>query len=102
LYYHEVYGSNTEWVLYRVISAEITGPLPAVTSMYSVKEFFFFSLMWVYGQLARTSTNSTGPEVNDYVSLQWPSYEQPQDLNLRPQGEQTSWSQTLTTGPPPR
>jgi hypothetical protein len=23
-------------------------------------------------------------------------------LNLRPQREQTSWSQTLTTGPPPR
>jgi len=43
-----------------------------------------------------------GPEVNDHVSLQWPSYEQPQGLNLRPQREQTSWSQTLTTGPPPR
>jgi len=42
------------------------------------------------------------PEVNDHVSLQWPSYEQPQGLNLRPQREQTSWSQALTTGPPPR
>jgi hypothetical protein len=53
-------------------------------------------------QLARTSTNPTGPEVNDHVSLQWPSYEQPHGSNLKPQREQTSWSQTLTTGPPPR
>ena len=41
------------------------------------------------------------PKVNDHVSLQWP-YEQPQDSNLRSQREQTSWSQVLTTGPPPR
>ena len=40
--------------------------------------------------LACTSTNSTGPEVNDHVSLQWPSYEQPHGSNLRPQREQTS------------
>jgi len=47
----------------------------------------------------RTSTNPTSPEVNDHVNLQWPSsYEQPQDSNLRPQREQTSWSQALTTG----
>jgi hypothetical protein len=59
--------------------------------------FIFFSLTWVSGQLARTSTNLTGPEVNDHVSLQWSSYEQPQGLNLRPQREQTSWFQTLTT-----
>jgi hypothetical protein len=39
-----------------------------------------------------------GPEVNDHVSLQWPSYEQPHGSNLRPQREQTSWSQILTTG----
>jgi len=50
----------------------------------------------------RTSTNPTGLEVNDHVNLQWPSYEQPQGLNLRPQREQISWSQALTTGPPPR
>jgi len=50
----------------------------------------------------RTSTNPTGPEVNDHVNLQWPSYEQPQGSNLRPQREQTSWSQALTTGPPTR
>jgi hypothetical protein len=43
-----------------------------------------------------------GLEVNDHVSLQWPSYEQPQGSNLRPQSEQTSWSQALTTGPPSR
>jgi hypothetical protein len=42
------------------------------------------------GQLTRTSTNPTGPEVNDHVSLQWPSYEQPHDSKLRPQMEQTS------------
>jgi len=41
------------------------------------------------GQLARTSTNPTGPEVNDHVSLQWPSYERPQGSNLRPKREQT-------------
>ena len=40
-----------------------------------------------------------GPEVNDHVSLQWPSYEQPHGSNMRPQMEQTSWSQALTTGP---
>jgi len=62
----------------------------------------FFSLMWVSGQLARTSINPTGPEVNDHVSLQWPSYEQPQSSNLRPQREQISWSQTLITRSPPR
>jgi hypothetical protein len=41
-------------------------------------------------------------EVNDHVSLQWLSYEQPQGLNLRLQREQTSWFQALTTGSPPR
>jgi hypothetical protein len=34
--------------------------------------FFFFLLRGCPGQLARTSTNPTGPEVNDHVSLQWP------------------------------
>ena len=43
-----------------------------------------------------------GREVNDHVSLQWPSYEQPEGSNLRPQRKQTSWSQVFTTGPPPR
>jgi hypothetical protein len=42
-----------------------------------------------------------GPEVNDHVSLQWSLYEQSQGSNLRPQREQTSWSQAFTTGPPP-
>ena len=52
-------------------------------------------------QLAHTSTNLTGPEVNDHVSLQWPSYnQQPQGSNLRPQGKQTPQSQVLTTRPP--
>jgi hypothetical protein len=32
----------------------------------------------------RTSTNLTGSEVNDHVSLQWSSYKQPQGSNLRP------------------
>ena len=30
---------------------------------------YFFLLTWVSGQFARTSTNSTGPEVNDPVRL---------------------------------
>ena len=74
--------------------------------------FFFFGVVDIClfflgergcpGQLACTSTNPTGPEVNDHVSLRWPSYEQPQGSNLRPHREQTSWSQALTTGPPPR
>jgi hypothetical protein len=64
--------------------------------------FFFLVYRGCLGQFARTSTNPTGLEVNDHVSLQWPSYEQPQGSNLRPQREQTSWSQALTTGPPPR
>jgi len=54
------------------------------------------------GQLARISTNHTGPEVNDHISLQWPSYEQPQGSNLRLQRKQTSLSQALTTGLPSR
>jgi hypothetical protein len=49
-----------------------------------------------------TSTNLTGSEVNDHVSLQLLSYEQPHGSNLRLQREQTSWSQVPTTGPPPR
>ena len=49
----------------------------------------------------RTSTNLTGLEVNDHVSLQWPSYEQPHDSNLRPYKKQTSWFQALIIGPPP-
>jgi len=65
------------------------------------KPFFFFS-RGCPGQLARTSTNPTAPEINNHVSFQWPSYEQPQGSNLRSQREQTSWSQVLTTGPPPR
>jgi len=48
----------------------------------------------------RTSTNPTGPEVNDHVSLQWSSYKQLQGSNLIPQREQTSWSQAFTTRPP--
>jgi hypothetical protein len=56
----------------------------------TVPSLFFFFL--------RISTDSTGPEVNDYVSLQWPSYEQPHDSNLKPQRKQTSWSQAFTTG----
>lgn len=50
--------------------------------------------------LAHTSTNPTGPEVNDHVNFQWSlsSYKQPQGLNLKPQREQTFWSQALTTG----
>jgi len=52
--------------------------------------FFFFDYRGCPGQLARTSTNPTGPEVNDHVSLQWPSYERPQGSNLRPKREQTS------------
>jgi len=50
----------------------------------------------------RTSTNPTGPEVNDHVSLQWPSYEQPQGSNLRLQRKQTSWFQSFITGLSPR
>jgi len=34
------------------------------------QSYNFVLLMWVSGQLRRTSTNFTGPEVNDYVSLQ--------------------------------
>jgi hypothetical protein len=51
--------------------------------------FFFFDYRGCPGQLARTSTNPTGPEVNDHVSLQWPSYEHSQGSNLRPKREQT-------------
>ena len=72
------------------------------------QEIIILLLLYIYivyrgcpGQFARTSTNPTGPEVNDHVSLQWPSYEQPQGSNLRPQREQTSWSQAFTTGSPP-
>jgi len=32
--------------------------------------FFFFNLKGYPDQLARTSTNPTGPEVNDHISLQ--------------------------------
>ena len=60
--------------------------------------FLFFSLTWVFGQLVRTSTNPTSPEVNDHVSLQWPSYEQSQGSNLRSQKKQTSWFQVFITG----
>jgi hypothetical protein len=53
--------------------------------------FYFFLVLHRYpGQFTRTSTNPTGSEVNDHVSLQWPSYKQPHGSNLRPQREQTS------------
>jgi hypothetical protein len=39
--------------------------------------FFFLFNVGVRVSFARTSTNLMGPEVNDHVSLQWPSYEQP-------------------------
>jgi len=45
--------------------------------------FCIISLTWVSGQLARTSVNFMGHEVNDYVSLQWLLYEQLQGSNLR-------------------
>jgi hypothetical protein len=48
-----------------------------------VESLIFFSLTGRPGQLARTSTNTTGPEINDHVSLQWSSYEQSQGSNLR-------------------
>jgi hypothetical protein len=41
-------------------------------------EIFFFGLTLCPGQLAHTSTNFMNSEVNNHVSLQWPSYEQPQ------------------------
>ena len=50
--------------------------------------YFIFSLIWMWGQFERTSTNPTGPENNDHISLQWLSYEQPQGLNLKPQKKQ--------------
>ena len=56
----------------------------------------------MYGQLVCTSINSTSPEVNNHVSLQWPSYKQPHGSNLRSQREQTSWFQALTIGPLPK
>jgi hypothetical protein len=34
------------------------------------RQFFFIRLTLVFGQLACMSTNLTGPEVNNYVSLQ--------------------------------
>jgi len=49
---------------------DFMGPFPP-----SFGFFFFLVLRGCPGQLARTSTNPTGPEVNDHVSLQWPSYE---------------------------
>jgi hypothetical protein len=63
-----------------------------VFSMKSMYFLFFLVLRGCPDQLAHTSTNPTGPEVNDHVNLQWLSYEQPQGSNLRPQREQTSWS----------
>jgi len=36
-------------------------------------------------------------KVNDHVSLQWPSYEQPHGSNLKPQREQISWFQVFIT-----
>jgi len=40
--------------------------------------------IYIYtGQFARISTNLSGLEVNDHVNLQWLSYLQPHDLNLR-------------------
>jgi hypothetical protein len=47
------------------------------------------------GQFARISTNPTGPEVNDHVSLQWSLYEQSQGSNLRLLRKQISWSQVF-------
>jgi hypothetical protein len=40
----------------------------------SLNEIIFLLLLlaWCLGQLAGTSTNSTSPEINDHVSLQWP------------------------------
>jgi len=57
--------------------------------------YFFLVWRWCPSQLACTTTNPTGPEVNDHVSLQWPSYKQLQGSNLRPQREQISWSQAF-------
>ena len=40
--------------------------------------------IYIYtGQFARISTNPSGFEVNDHVNLQWLSYLQSHDLNLR-------------------
>jgi hypothetical protein len=73
------------------------GLLHSLLNYLTICLFFFFR---VSGPACAHSTNLTGPEINDHVSLQWPSYEQPQGSNLRPQRKQTSLSQVLTTGPP--
>jgi hypothetical protein len=64
--------------------------------------FFKFNVGIRVSLRAPRLINPTGPKVNDHVSLKWSSYEQPHGSNLRPQREQTSWSQALTTEPPPR
>jgi hypothetical protein len=85
--------------LWDQIKAEQTNQGSA--SFIFLKKFIFFAFGWFCfffyyyyyrecpGQLARTSTNLTDPEVNDHVSLQWPSYERPQGSNLRPKRKQT-------------
>jgi hypothetical protein len=43
---------------------------------YNIKHYLnvFFYQRGCPGQLVRTSINPTGPEINDHVSPQWPSY----------------------------
>jgi hypothetical protein len=47
---------------------QVTGFAP----QHRLEEFnlFFFELMWVSGQLARTSINLTDPKINDHISFQ--------------------------------
>ena len=58
--------------------------------------FFFFSLIGCPCQFVRISTNPTNPEINNHVNLQWPSYEQPHDSNLRSRGSKPFNSKFLS------
>jgi hypothetical protein len=78
------FGSNLERGLATIDRTSL--PLRTSKYKYYTAKFFFKINFECPGQLTRTSTNHTDSEVNDYVSLQWPSYEQPQDSNLKPQG----------------
>ena len=71
--------------LYGIVHNDLCSIAHLIFDAFEVLKSVFFIFLVSRGcpsQLACISTNPTGPEVNDHVRFQWPSYEQPQGSNL--------------------
>ena len=65
---------STFFIIQLAVLTKNSEKLVKIFSYYKTRWDFFYYFFFFNCQFTRTSTNLTGPEVNDHVSLQWPSY----------------------------